>query len=340
MPQPVLAIIADDLTGALDTAAPLSSIAGGVVVATAPEGLSAALAASPGVVAVSTRSREVPGAEARDRVARVLRALPPGVRVVKKIDSRLKGNIAAELEAFGDRVLVALPAIPDFGRIVRDGALQGFGVDVPIPVRPMLGRSGPAANVPDTLEQVDIVSAVDQAPAGAVLVGARGLAQALAETLGVRPAHPYPVLPAPACFAVGSTDPITMEQVGRLRGAVPEIAYVAAPSGRVPAPDAGSAAVTLVQATPGEEAAANVVAQEFAEGLRPYLLAARSVLLTGGATAEAALDALGISVLTVAGEACPGMPACRAGDLVIVTKSGGFGEPDALVRLAPRGASA
>jgi uncharacterized protein YgbK (DUF1537 family) len=98
--------------------------------------------------------------------------------------------------------------------------------------------------------------------------------------------------------------------------------------------------ITLLQVTPGDDATAEAVARRFADGIRPYLETARSVLLTGGATAEAALDALGVAVLAVAGEAAPGMAACRADELVVVTKSGGFGTPDALMHLAPREAVA
>ena len=57
--MPWLAIIADDLTGALDTAAPFAASPRGVAVASRPGALAAALAADADVVAVSTRSREI-----------------------------------------------------------------------------------------------------------------------------------------------------------------------------------------------------------------------------------------------------------------------------------------
>ena len=117
MAKTVLAIVADDLTGALDAAAPFARIAGGVLAATGPDALGPALAAEPAVLAVSTRSREVSAATARDRVAQVLAALPVGTRIVKKIDSRLKGHVAAELSALEFRRMLVAPAIPDFGRI-------------------------------------------------------------------------------------------------------------------------------------------------------------------------------------------------------------------------------
>lgn len=329
-----LAIIADDLTGALDAAAPFAGVPGGVVVATRSEALGEALARNAGVVAVSTRSREIGADEARLGVARVLDALPPEVRRFKKVDSRLKGNVAAELAPFGVRRLLVAPAIPEFGRIVRGGALQGFGVDDPIAIAPLLGPAARHADVPDTEAPADMLAALDRAGDDAVLVGARGLATALAARLGVAVGR-RAVLPRPICIAVGSTDPITLGQVARLRQALPGLGYRAAPSGVLSArPGAMTATVTLLQMTPGEAAgAAGEAARRFAEGASPWLRAARTMLLTGGATAEACLDALGIEVLSIRGEVLPGLPVSDAGEWAVVTKSGGFGTPDTLLRL-------
>jgi len=334
MSGPGIAIIADDLTGALDASAPFARAPGGVAVATRPDAMAAALDTGASVVAVSTRSREVPAAEARARVDAVLAQLPAGARIVKKIDSRLKGNIAAELAPLADRPMVVLPAIPDFGRIVRDGALQGFGVETPIPVRAALGKPGAAARVPDTDDSAQMLQAVAEAPADAVLVGARGLAQALAAHLGLPGAPVTTALPPPVCFLVGSTDPITLAQVAALRAARSDLHHIAAPGGDVPEGEA-PARHSLIQAVPGAaETRPERVAAALASGALPHLRAARSMLLTGGATAEAALDSLEIALLIVDGEALPGMALCRAGAQVVVTKSGGFGAPDAFVRLA------
>jgi uncharacterized protein YgbK (DUF1537 family) len=330
---PRLVIIADDLTGALDSAAPFAAVPGGVRVATCPEALDAALAAAPGVLAVSTRSREIRGEAARERVAQVLAALPPGAPVFKKVDSRLKGNVAAELAPF-DGPLLVLPAIPDFGRLVRDGALTGFGVDHPLPVAGALGEAAARATVPDTLVQQDMAAALAAAPEGAVLVGARGLAQALAARWGLAPVPLPGALPSPCRFVVGSTDPITTAQVAALRRARPGMSVVHAPSGEVPSPP-GAPPLALIAVAPGTPAGRAAVAARFAAGLRPWLAPARGALLTGGATAEAVLDAMELTVLELAGEALPGLPLCRVGERVIVTKSGGFGDPEALVGLAP-----
>ena len=336
MPTPRLAIIADDLTGALDAAAPLAAAPGGVAVACRPDDLADAFASGAGIVAVSTRTREASPAVARDRVAAVVAALPPGIRIVKKIDSRLKGNVAEELEPLADRPLVVLPAIPELGRMVRDGSLEGFGVERPLPVRAALGRFGAAAHVPDTIRQCDMVREVTGAPAHAVLVGARGVTQALATVLGLPAPPAIGALPTPLCFVIGSTDPITLAQVEALRSARPDLVCVEAPAGSVPGPPprGPGAQLLLLQVVAGPQTRPERVAEALARGALPYLQTVRSMLLTGGATAEAVLDALGIALLIVAGEALPGLPVCRAGGRMLVTKSGGFGSPDAFVRLA------
>jgi uncharacterized protein YgbK (DUF1537 family) len=61
-------------------------------------------------------------------------------------------------------------------------------------------------------------------------------------------------------------------------------------------------------------------------------------ILTGGATAGSFLRALGVNSLEVAGEVAPGIPYLlpQEGQLAgspVITKSGGFGEPDAMIRI-------
>ena len=216
---------------------------------------------------------------------------------------------------------------------MRDGALQGFGVDRPMQVRSALGRFGEGAAVPDTPDQRALDAAVADVDEAAVLVGARGLTQALAVAMGVAPPPILDALPLPICFVVGSTDPITLTQAERLIAEMREAVWIAAPAGEVPR-GAPEAAVTLIQASEGGATTGEAVAPGLAEGVQPYLRAARSMLLTGGATAEAVLDALGLDVLSVSGEALPGLACCKADGQTIVTKSGGFGAPDAFVRLA------
>ena len=322
-----LVVIADDLTGALDATAPFRGSGLSVTVATAPDAFAEALARGASVTAVSTRSREVPGAEAAARVRAALALVDPGRPVLKKVDSRMKGPVAAELAALPDRPLLVAPAIPAFGRVVRQGRVEGFGVATPIEIAPLLGARAADALIPDTETEAAMDAALAAAPEGAILVGARGLCAAMARRAGIRPA-PAPSLRGRVAIAVGSTDPITLAQVARLR----ETARLLAPSGQwegsVPAGDA-----VLLQAVPGPETDGAAIARALAASFRPLAAGADSLILTGGATAEAVLDALEVTVLDLVGEVLPGLPLSLGAGWRIVTKSGGFGTAGTLADL-------
>ena len=327
-----LVIIADDLTGALDAAAPFAAAGLRVQVATRPSALAAALRQAPDVVAVSTRSREIAPERAMAAVADVLAGLPAGVRLFKKVDSRLKGNVAAELAAFAPGPVLAVPGIPEFGRLVLGGAVCGHGVAVPIPVAAVLGTRVASATIPDTADAQAMVRAVRAAGPGTLIVGARGAAAALAAEMAAGPGADVDKLRLPLLIAVGSTDPITLAQVAALRRGHPDAGYLAAPDGAA-RDGPGAWRVLLVQAVDGAGADGPSVARALADSVAPLAAAARTLVLTGGATAEAVLDRLGIDVLDLRGEILPGLPVSVAGAWVIVTKSGGFGGEDTLCRL-------
>lgn len=126
-----IAIIADDLTGASDTG--IQAVVRGIPAAVR---LRADGSAWPEreCVAFDTDSRSDSPETARRKVAELcekLLPLDPGL-VYKKIDSTLRGNVGAEIDAAYDAlkpdVLVIAPAYPDNGRTVRDGILYVDGV--------------------------------------------------------------------------------------------------------------------------------------------------------------------------------------------------------------------
>jgi D-threonate/D-erythronate kinase len=333
-----LAIIADDLTGALDSAAPFAGRGCRVEVALRPEAAADACAQGADIVAVSTRSRESTVADAKAAVARAAAALPPGTRIFKKIDSRLKGHIEAELSALNfSRALVA-PAIVDFGRVVKDGAVTGFGVEGAIPIAPILGRFAERSIIPDLGSDAEMRAALDRADDADLLVGARGLAEALARRLTGVEEPAAPALPGPrGILVVGSRDPITLAQVEALRSQE-DVMHVPAPNGIFDAHRVlgAGASLVLVQAMPGDRAVRpDEVAVNLAEHLRPVVAdRCDTLFLTGGATAEAVLGAMGVDRMRLLGECLPGLPVGAAGDLTIVAKSGGFGDVGTLVRVA------
>lgn len=333
-----LAILADDLTGALDAAAPFAARGCRVEVALRPDATAEACAHGPEIVTISTRSRELTSDDAKVAVTRAVAALPAGVRIFKKIDSRLKGHVEAELSALNFARALVVPAIVDFGRVVKDGAVAGFGVEGAIPIAPVLGRFAERSAFPDVGSDEEMRSALDRADASDLLVGARGLAEALARRLTGMDQPRAPALAGPrGILAVGSRDPITLAQVEALRSQAGVI-HVPAPNGRFdPRPVLGSgASLILVQATPGDRAVRlEEVAANLAEHLHPIVSERCDTLfLTGGATAEAVLGALGVDRMRLLGECLPGLPVGIAGELTIVAKSGGFGDVGTLVRVA------
>ncbi|HEV7322945.1 MAG TPA: four-carbon acid sugar kinase family protein [Ensifer sp.] len=334
----MLAIVADDLTGALDAAAPFAARGMHVEVALVGEAIDSALRLKPDVLSINLGSRELSGEAAGQRAAAALAGLPPEARLFKKVDSRLKGHIAAELDAVTFRSALVAPAIPAFGRYVTDGCVRGFGVDAPISVRERLGRHAARSIIPDTSTAAEMRAALEHAERTGVdlLVGARGLAEALAQHMtGDAAAHAAEISGGPALFVIGSRDPITLAQIDALRHSV-AIRYLAAPNGRLVDPKDDGSAITLVQAVAGEaEVSSEEVSEALAESICPNL--ARSVgtmLLSGGATAEAVLRKMNIQRFRLLGECLPGLGLAEVEGRCIIAKSGGFGSPDTLKQVA------
>ncbi|WP_326732137.1 four-carbon acid sugar kinase family protein [Streptomyces phaeochromogenes] len=121
LPPRVFAL-ADDLSGAAEVAAALG-LRGRILLgpATAPprDGES---------VVLDLDTRQLPPADAASAVRAALAYADGGV-VLKKIDSLLRGNLAAEAVAYatGARGVVIAPALPVAGRTVREGVVNLHG---------------------------------------------------------------------------------------------------------------------------------------------------------------------------------------------------------------------
>lgn len=340
-----LAVVADDLTGAADAAAPFADRGAEV---------SLVLRWPPRddveVVALVTDGRWRTGAEASERMARTvgLARAWGAERLFVKVDSTLRGHVRCDVSAAlaawgGSRVAapaVAAPAFPAQGRIVRDGTLLVHGEPVPGPV---------AARFPDGVPvlDADTDAALDGIARrivrdGLVAVGSAGLARALAAVLpggrlGCRPGGRRAM--APVCgvlVVVGSTHPASRAQAEALGRA-----------GAVVADDLTDAAGALargervlVTTPPADGPEAVTVAEELAEVVAAIVAAApaAALVLTGGATALAVATALKALEFRLLGEVGAGI---AVGELVLadrriptVTKAGGFGAGDALLRAA------
>ncbi len=125
MVAPQLVVIADDLTGAADTAGAFAANDLSVILS-----LSGAEVPAADVLSLSTDCRDAGQGDVRQRVLATLeRARQHGEpdHWFHKIDSALRGHPGAEipliLEAIGRSIAVCVPALPDQGRTVRGGSI-------------------------------------------------------------------------------------------------------------------------------------------------------------------------------------------------------------------------
>jgi uncharacterized protein YgbK (DUF1537 family) len=322
-----LRLVADDLTGALDSSAPFAEPDAPVTVV-----LGAIPATLPARCAVSTESRNLPAAEAIEAVRRAAIGLCAGstgdTLWFKKVDSVLRGHPVEETTALfrqiGATFCVFAPAFPAEGRVtvrgchgvLRDGVLQPLANGN---LRDELRRAGLAgAIVPDAATQDALIASV--APwrdrRDVLWAGARGLAEALAGP----PARLRP--PPLAAIVIGTMHPATQAQAAMLR-------------------EAGSAMPILNIAAECPDAAATLAAVRrlFRSSAAPLPGDGQALMVVGGDTLSAMLAAAQASSVEVSGEVVPGIPAGRIiggrlGGCRIVTKSGGFGAPDLFARLA------
>src|SRR5215213_10540966 len=127
----LIAVIADDLTGAADTGVQLVRAGYRTAVLFSE---SEALAEDLDAVSFDTDSRTKPAGFAAKRVLEAAHAARGARIVYKKLDSTLRGNVAAELAAALDgtrreRAIVA-PAFPAAGRTTVGGTQRVHGVPV------------------------------------------------------------------------------------------------------------------------------------------------------------------------------------------------------------------
>ena len=120
-----LGIIADDLSGAADSGLQFARLGRRTVVLFTPDSDSAGA----DVIVVDADSRGLPAAEAASAVRASIDGLRRAgcSRLYKKIDSTLRGNLGAELDALLDLetgvIALVSPAFASAGRAVRDGRL-------------------------------------------------------------------------------------------------------------------------------------------------------------------------------------------------------------------------
>ncbi|MDR2746106.1 MAG: hypothetical protein LBB77_01545 [Treponema sp.] len=133
-----LLVLADDLTGALDTGVQFAKRGIPTQVCPGPQGPGApdtGEGRADGTLVINTGTRHCSSGEARRVIAGILERYSAVPYVYKKTDSTLRGNIGAELEALirarNPDVLPFIPAYPNLGRSTRQGRqyLDGVPID-------------------------------------------------------------------------------------------------------------------------------------------------------------------------------------------------------------------
>lgn len=361
-------LLADDLSGALDAAAAFRHAGREVVVALQAEPWPVVPAGA--LIAVTTETRNRPPAEAAAVVAAVLAGLRRrGDRLVyKKIDSTLRGAVAAEITALaaalpGSRILFA-PANPAVGRTVCEGVLRVHGIPVaeteyaldPVsPVREsdvrrlLAGAGGDRIVIPDIGTADDLAAAVGSMEAGGeawVAVGSGALARPVAARRGGsgpgrRGDLPGPP-PGPVLLVGGSAHALNRVQAAELarqRGVPVHAFRWSEPTALLAAVTSdlrtGGGAALLIDATRGDS---REVLQALVTAVAELVRRVDGVKLfaTGGETAQTLGAALGVTTLTLGDEIEPGLSlaredGARAGRWFAI-KPGGFGTKDTWVR--------
>lgn len=240
--RPDLLVLADDLSGAAECAAVF--LHRDVDIALDIDRLQS----EADVRVLDLGTRIMTAADAARRLREVLDGVPGDVQVVKKIDSMLRGNIAAELETLSETgPVVVAAALPALNRTTANGVLHIDGVPLHLSGRWGMERTAPPESIDDLLpgiatvslgvgvtedelrsalssgavavcdastdEDLDTVVAAAASVPGVRLVGTAALAAAVARTLPTRTVDMRNPEPAPALVVVGTAEAVAVEQV-------------------------------------------------------------------------------------------------------------------------------
>lgn len=313
-----LLIVADDLTGACDTAGAVAALAGAESVPVHLDARSGA-GSSPGptarVTALDLDSRSAPVAQAVERTITAVMTAPGDVYL--KIDSTLRGHVVATVSAAAGAFravhpgahVVVCPAFPARGRLV-------VGRRVVLDGQPLASTALGELAALHGIEIAEASSDDDLAAIGGratdtptLWVGSAGLAPHVAGA-GAGAQARAPGRAVSVAVVVGSDQGVSVDGAAALAGR-------------------GDDRLRVFVGDPTRPAFIDVAA-EAAD--------VDAVVVTGGFTARRLLDRLGIVELVVHGELEPGIPWATTADppRTIVTKAGGFGDDGTLGRLVDR----
>jgi D-threonate/D-erythronate kinase len=206
----------------------------------------------------------------------------------------------------------------------------------------------------ETDADLDRIVTAASARSGVVWVGSAGLASALGRAMGAEPlvtAAPL-VRRGPYLAVIGSAAGASRRQAAVLAsegGAQPiefdasvladaDSGHLADLAASVAAASARGSTVVSVSG-PVEPGRASAITAALTAVTTPAAAGAGALVLTGGTTARALLDALGVAALDLVAELDPGIVLARPvgrHPIPVITKSGGFGDDRTLLRAVCR----
>lgn len=360
--RPQVVILADDLTGAGDSAA--SFLGQGRRAAVWLSGSGFSLGAE--VWSFSTETRNDPPAVAADCIGTFterLRALLPAAIFFKKIDSAGRGNFAEEMravhEAMGAELTICAPAFPEAGRCVVNGSLEirdaaggsakvelfdlfsaemvdeveliGCGTDRYVE-RAMLtaveeGKRLLLCDAGSSADLERIVRVASGLPVRVLWAGSAGLARELGRSLDGGDA---------GGVMRGMSKSVEDERSIRKGGRSLIFCGTGHPLTQLQLEQLSEAESEAVGGSVVAHVRCGVSNDGELRGMFEDAGPVSSLILTGGETAAMVLRALGAEAIEIAGEVAMGVPwgvlhGGLASGCVVVTKSGGFGDRHALV---------
>jgi 4-hydroxythreonine-4-phosphate dehydrogenase len=362
-------LVADDLTGAADSVATFAR-AGWLVELRLAAGAASSPTHVPSIVATTSdaRAKSSDDAAALTREAVTAFREAGAHRVYVKVDSTMRGSVSGQIDGAlagwrPDAFAVVCPAYPEHARTVVDGHVMVDGTPLASspaahdPVTPVdsstlsallpgsvhVAARGDATSLADDLVAaadagsrvltVDAASTRDLAILAdaialiggrAVAVGSAGLASALRESWTPGLVEPPP--PAALHGGGGSTLVIVSSLHSVARGQLDALTR------------SGLEATVVTSAAVVGEPHPDEIAEQLAGTVVEHLGGGgvSALVLVGGDGARATLWRIGATAIRVLGEVSHGVPfgvivGGPADGLAVVTKSGGFGGPSALV---------
>ncbi len=348
-----LRLLADDLTGALDSAV-------GFVRAFGPLDVGIEMQEGRSLCSIAARGkcRKTRQSPTSPHWRPCWRPRRGGSRSSKSIAAA--GSCGAELASIlarnsYTRVIIA-PALPAQGRSTENGRQILKGVETGEDLAATLSNAGHAVTLRppgppadcitlfDAETDADLDRIVEQAmrlPGATLWVGTSGLAAAMGRAMRARSWLPVPPPTLPLLGLIGTNHPVAQAQADAVRSVrIPAKSpgYETLRQIQFALVDSGTVFVTCdLPANTPRDVAHRLIAQSFGECLA-QLPRPGTLFASGGETLRALLEPLGARALRVEHEFLPGVPLStlvggRWSGLPILSKSGAFGDTNLLSTL-------